>query len=194
MLEILPSDIRPIDRSVRARLWKDKTPKPRQTLYTEDDMKQMVDRRSLGDLVKFVSRRAYRDIPRNAKIARPTDDAIQCLIDRYEHLRDYGHVLTLKNITSVICDYYSISIEAMFSNRRLIVVTYPRQIAMYLAHTLIDRLSTPQIGRFYNRDHTTVLSGKNKISVLIKTDNETRNDIEVLKSILLGENFCYWGA
>ena len=196
MLEILPEDIRPIDIGARARLWKDKNPKPKPTakLLTEDNMKRSVDRRSLGELHKFVSRRSYRDIPLNDKVARPSPEAIMIFMDRYEYLREYGYILTLKNITSVVCDYYSISLEAMFSNSRLVVVARPRQVAMYLAGELIKRLSSPQVGKFYNREHTTILSGKRKIRRLVKNDNETRKDIEVLKSIMLGENFCYWGA
>lgn len=44
-------------------------------------------------------------------------------------------------------------------------ITGPRQVAMYLARTLGGR-SYPEIGRWFNRDHTTAMHAYRRISAL----------------------------
>jgi chromosomal replication initiator protein len=60
----------------------------------------------------------------------------------------------------------------------------PRQIAMYLAKLLTLR-SLPEIGRrFGGRDHTTVLHAVRKIDGLCNSNNELRDELELLKRML----------
>jgi chromosomal replication initiator protein len=49
-----------------------------------------------------------------------------------------------------------VTIDDLKSPKKARVFSRPRQAAMYLAHRNTDK-STTQIGRFFNRDHTTVL-------------------------------------
>jgi chromosomal replication initiator protein len=58
---------------------------------------------------------------------------------------------------------------------------------MYLAKKLTTR-SLPEIGRkFANRDHTTVIHAVKTIDKLLKNDEQMRNNIEEIKSIILND-------
>ena len=51
-----------------------------------------------------------------------------------------------------------------------------RNVAMYITKQVLD-LSLPQIGKFMNRDHSTVHSNIQNIETLVQTDNHLANDI-----------------
>jgi chromosomal replication initiation ATPase DnaA len=66
--------------------------------------------------------------------------------------------------------------------------THVRQIVMYLCASLTTR-SLPQIGRCLgDRDHTTIMHGRNKIAERITRDPEFAAEIEELKSTLLRQS------
>lgn len=62
-------------------------------------------------------------------------------------------------------------------------ISNARQIFIYLLTEMTD-MSLPSIGRFLNRDHTTVLYGRDKIAEKIKTDQATANMMtDLMKNI-----------
>ncbi len=62
-------------------------------------------------------------------------------------------------------------------------ISNARQVFIYLLTEMTD-MSLPSIGRFLNRDHTTVLYGRDKIAEKIKTDQNTANMItDLMKNI-----------
>jgi chromosomal replication initiator protein len=66
-------------------------------------------------------------------------------------------VRTVEDVQAAACDAFGISLEELVSASRSPRVTWPRQVAMYLARELTDQ-SLPAIGRaFGDRDHTTVM-------------------------------------
>jgi chromosomal replication initiator protein len=90
--------------------------------------------------------------------------------------------VTIERIIERVCSHYRISIEALCSQSRSRTVSYPRQVAMYLARTETDT-SFPQIGLYLgNRDHTTILHGYEKIRGLLETDPGLRRDILEIKA------------
>ena len=92
--------------------------------------------------------------------------------------------LTVPQVMEAVGDYYRLSMERLCSRNRSRVVSFPRQVAMYLARTETDA-SFPQIGQHLgNRDHTTVLHGYEKISGLIETDEKVRRAVLQIKAAL----------
>ena len=92
--------------------------------------------------------------------------------------------VTIDQVIDTVSSYYRITIESLRSNSRSRTVSFPRQMAMYLARTETS-LSYPQIGRkLGNRDHTTILYGYEKISELLETDANVRRDNLEIKAIL----------
>jgi chromosomal replication initiator protein len=102
-------------------------------------------------------------------------------------LADLMHIpekVTIEQIIERVCSHYRVSQDAIYSNSRSRTVSYPRQVAMYLARTETDA-SFPQIGMHLgNRDHTTILHGYEKINSLLETDASLRRDILEIKAAL----------
>ena len=61
-------------------------------------------------------------------------------------------------IQAIVCEHYSITFDAMMCNTHMRRFVWPRQIAMAVARNMTSN-STTQIGRAFERDHTTVVSG-----------------------------------
>ncbi|GEM_PF-664500 len=100
-----------------------------------------------------------------------------------KELKILGPVLD-KNINSKkiicrVCEFYKIDVEDLFSKNRKKDVAFARHVCMYI---LKDRngLSLSRIARLFNRDHTSVLYGVNKIIAEIQTDKSIRKDIHEL--------------
>lgn len=86
--------------------------------------------------------------------------------------------VTLDAIKSLICDSFSLSVSDILSPSRARSIAYPRQIAMYLSHSL-TRSSLQAIGTYFGgRDHSTVKHGCEKIRRLISNDLSVRSFIE----------------
>ncbi|NMB46900.1 MAG: chromosomal replication initiator protein DnaA [Firmicutes bacterium] len=88
--------------------------------------------------------------------------------------------ITIDMIQSVVANHYSIKVVDMQSKKRTRVVTFPRQVAMYLARELTDA-SLPRIGEeFGGRDHTTVLHGYDKIQRMLQKNPSLQKEINQL--------------
>ncbi len=82
-----------------------------------------------------------------------------------------------------VAEEFVISIDELLSTDRAVMFVEPRQIAMYLAW--ICRLkSLPEIGRLFNRDHTTVLHAVRKVKSLIVKNAEYAARVERLRAEL----------
>jgi len=89
--------------------------------------------------------------------------------------------LTILMIQQVVADHFKLRIEMMRSDRRAIRFARPRQIAMYLAHTMLPLRSLPVIGKAFGRDHTTVMHAVERIGDLIIRRSEMAEEIRVLQ-------------
>ena len=64
-------------------------------------------------------------------------------------------------------DHYGVTLSEMQDSGRAKRVSFPRQVAMYLARTETDE-SFPTIGDYLGgRDHTTILYGYEKVAELL---------------------------
>ena len=70
-----------------------------------------------------------------------------------------------------------------FAEGRARNVARPRQIAMYLAKQLTSR-SLPEIGRKFDRDHTTVMHAVRKVEELIIEDTSLAESVDALRRSL----------
>ncbi|EUJ28630.1 Chromosomal replication initiator protein DnaA [Listeria grayi] len=93
-------------------------------------------------------------------------------------------VITIKAIQAAVGEYYHVRLEDFKAKKRTKSIAYPRQIAMYLSRELTDA-SLPKIGdEFGGRDHTTVIHAHEKITQLIKSDMNLKNDIAEIEKQL----------
>lgn len=88
------------------------------------------------------------------------------------------------NILDVIADMYHITVADILGSSRNAKYTLPRQIAMYIFKKRYN-LTYKKIGNILNgRDHTTVMSGYNKIAEDIETNEEVKMAVEtILKKV-----------
>ncbi len=72
------------------------------------------------------------------------------------------YAININQIKKVVCKYFKVSIEDLNSKKKNSSIAWPRQVSMYLA-TELTTLSLPEIGREFNRDHSTVIHAKEKV-------------------------------
>jgi len=100
---------------------------------------------------------------------------------------DSRSAVRIETIQQAVAEKYSIDVKDLKSRSRMSEISFPRQLAMYLACTLTE-LSTTEIGRvFGGRDHSTVIHARDKIKTMIDKDPfflETLNRLaEHIKSV-----------
>ena len=100
-------------------------------------------------------------------------------------LRSIDRKTTIDEIQKKVSEYFNISVKELQSSRRARTVARPRQIAMYLAKQLTSR-SLPEIGRKFDRDHTTVMHAVRKVEELIVEDQALAESVDALRRSLEG--------
>ena len=109
--------------------------------------------------------------------AEPTEEMAE------EILREFVHAESLaidpEAIVHVAASHYGITREQLKGKRRTNSVALPRQMAMYLMRRMTT-LSLSEIGRFFDRDHTTVIHACEKIERLRVVDRTMRETVERL--------------
>ena len=107
------------------------------------------------------------------------------------HLTNLGHEqMSLKpeTILAAVSNFYGLSVEEICGSRRLRPLVYARHVAMYLIRDLLDNYSYPMIARIFDgRNHTTVISGVEKIKEQLSSNSELLAQINQLKRQLQGE-------
>ena len=108
------------------------------------------------------------------------------------HLTNLGQeqvVLKPETILSVVADFYGLSVEDVRGSKRLRPLVHARHVAMYLIRDLLNNYSYPMIARIFDgRNHTTVISGVEKIKEQLTSNPEMLTQINQLKRRLQGES------
>ncbi len=97
--------------------------------------------------------------------------------------KDKSKIVTEERIIEVVGDYYHLTETQIKSKVRTSQIALARQICMYLCRTLVG---TPyiKIGKYFGRDHSTVMTACEKVDLLLKTDNQLQSAISALKKQL----------
>lgn len=83
--------------------------------------------------------------------------------------------VSVELIQKKVAEHFNVRLSDLKSKKRNRAITYPRQIAMYLARDLTD-YSLPEIGGFFGgRDHTTVLYACEKVTDELKKNKGIGN-------------------
>ncbi|NLO92380.1 MAG: chromosomal replication initiator protein DnaA [Elusimicrobia bacterium] len=77
--------------------------------------------------------------------------------------------IDIDTIKKVVGKAYSIEIQDFKSPKRSEAIALPRQIAMYLADEMTE-MSLTDIGKAFEKDHSTVVHARDKIKTLMNTD------------------------
>ncbi|OUR97113.1 hypothetical protein A9Q84_12345 [Halobacteriovorax marinus] len=84
-----------------------------------------------------------------------------------------------KKIINRVCSYYKIDIEDLFSRSRKKEFSFPRHVCMYILKER-NGFSLSRIATLFNRDHTSVLYGVNKILAETQRDESIKKIIHAL--------------
>jgi chromosomal replication initiator protein len=92
--------------------------------------------------------------------------------------------VSIENVQRTVCQEFGLTLPQLKAKNNSRPVSYPRQLAMYLAKELTTA-SLPQIGReFGGKHHTTVLHSINKISQLRQSDRDLNRLLNKLRDRL----------
>lgn len=105
------------------------------------------------------------------------EDAVEALDSIVSHKKK---VITIDYIKEVVCSKFKITIDEINGKSRKKEITVPRQIAMYLSRELTQN-SLMNIADSFNRDHTTILHGHDKIEKEMQSDEQLRLLLEDLE-------------
>ncbi|SCX91152.1 chromosomal replication initiator protein DnaA [Butyrivibrio sp. INlla14] len=93
---------------------------------------------------------------------------------------DKTKVITPQLIIDTVCEQYGSKKEDIFSKRRNSEIVLPRQVIMYLCREHTDA-SLEEIGKLLGKkDHTTVMSGINKIKKQMTFDEELNKNLDII--------------
>lgn len=92
--------------------------------------------------------------------------------------------LDAEMIQREVARFYKLNVDDLRGERRLKPVAHARQVAMYLVRTLTTS-SLPEIGKKFNKDHSTVLASVRKIEQLRGADAQLQLDLGELQKKLV---------
>jgi len=102
-------------------------------------------------------------------------------------LKEKDKEISVESVQRAVCKYFGVRVADLTSKRRTTLITFPRQVAMFLSRKLAGA-SYPMIGmRFGGKDHTTVLYACSAIEKRMKKDEELRAIIDRIERTLYGQ-------
>jgi chromosomal replication initiator protein len=129
-----------------------------------------------GALIRLVAFAGLSAQPINLHTA---EEALQ------EFLRPQRREIRMAQIQKMVANEFGVTIEAMRSKSRAQKVTFPRQVAIYLAREMTG-MSLVEIGKkFGGRDHTTVIHAYGKIAAAARQDSSLQERLERMRRMLL---------
>ncbi len=94
-----------------------------------------------------------------------------------------GRPVSMNATVSAVAAEWGITVEQLLSRRRSADLAWPRQVAMYLC-ALDARNSFPEIGRHFDRDHTTIMYAERRVERVLASDKREARRVERVMSDL----------
>ena len=180
----LTADINPPDYETRMAILKNKA--KQLGLALDDDVCNYIAinvtnnvRQIEGTVKKIMAYRDLNNMPMDLpNISRAIDDMFKS---------EGSAVPTPSLIISQVCKFYSVDETVLRGTLKNKGTTEARQMAMYLIRKLTN-LSLPDIGKEFNRDHSTVLYAIRKVEASLKAgDSHLQNNV---RDITANINSC----
>ena len=86
-------------------------------------------------------------------------------------------VITIDHIQRTVAGSFGLKLADMRTRTRTKAVAFPRQIAMYFARQL-THASLTEVGRAFDKDHTTVLHAVTKIEAMMREDPKFKKTVD----------------
>ena len=131
-------------------------------------------REIIGAVIQLITIAEFQNIKPNLELA-------QGLIQNSRPTRP-NH-LNSKKVIDKTAKFFGISKEDILGKSRQKDINHARQTACYLMKYEL-KMSFPQIGKEFSRDHSTVMNSVSKIEKSLKLDSEIRSQIESLRDLI----------
>ena len=92
---------------------------------------------------------------------------------------------TIDKVLKAVSDFYGLKISEIKGKSRIADLVKARQVAMFLARSII-RLSFPSIGRIFHRDHTTALYAFEKVMDSMEQNDSFKGQVDSIKNFING--------
>jgi chromosomal replication initiator protein len=178
----LVADIRPPDPATRMAILRKRAQHDKLDLQDEAPLRLIAERvrenvRAIeGALIRVV---AFSSLTGRALTMELTQEVLDGLYPATQSQIRRGPP-SIGEITQAACRRFGLTPDELLSSSRAARVSWPRQLAMYLARELTSE-SLPAIGRqFGGRDHTTVMYAHRRTASRIAADLDTRALVENL--------------
>lgn len=117
------------------------------------------------------------------KNTTPSLESVQTLLSSFIP-NTPKRAITPRRLIEIVVGYFDLSMDEMLGKSREQRLAFPRQIAMYLLREEA-KCSFPAIGgHLGGRDHTTAMHACGKISGLLKTNEQLKRDVSVIREKL----------
>ncbi len=141
-----------------------------------------------GALIRVVAFASLEDSPVSLELAARVVDGLYAGDSgsrRAGGPRTAPPAVTVDRIQELTCEAFGLTREELLSPSRAARITWPRQVAMFLAREHTSE-SLPRIGRrFGGRDHTTVLHACRRTAERLAADPEAHDAVRALTEQLL---------
>lgn len=92
--------------------------------------------------------------------------------------------VTVEKIVEEVSRTYNVPSEDIYSRRKRADVAHARQISMYIISKVMKELSTTDIGKKFNRDHSTVIYAVDKMKEELEENEAERKLVEdIIKNV-----------
>ena len=96
--------------------------------------------------------------------------------------------VTVETIQKVVAEYFSLSYADIRGKKRTKAISFPRQLAMFIAREITE-YSTTELGmEFGGRDHSTVMHGCQKIEERLKAEPTLEMTLKKIKELIKDYN------
>lgn len=103
-------------------------------------------------------------------------------------LKDYDekttNALTIEEIIESVSRYCNVQQKDILSTKRPKELVEARQFAMYLCTELLTSTPLASIGKYFNRDHTTVMHARDKITQKLEKETKMKLIISDIKDLI----------
>ena len=90
--------------------------------------------------------------------------------------------ITAEKIIKTVSETLNVDIMDICGKQKKSEFVYARNICIYLCRELIQELTQEQIGKFFNKDHSTIIHSYKQINNNIEKNKTLKHDIETIKS------------
>ena len=96
--------------------------------------------------------------------------------------------ITMQTIVTVCANYFNVKEEDLLGKQKNKEYVIPRQYAIYVITVMLPSIPLKAIGDFFGgKDHSTIISSRDKIGRMVQTDKNAQRIVEDLKNLVLNK-------